>query len=273
MNEGQQRAEPDEPCAAGAPQGRHEPIQVTVHPTAEAACAAVAGEVLELVAARPTTALGLATGSTMVGVYRALVGALEERGLRMDEARTFNLDEYLGLPPGSEESFRAFMDRHLFTPARVSSAQVSFPASPDAQPGVESVRSARAFEAAIEAAGGLDLQLLGLGGNGHIAFNEPGSRADSRTREVELAPRTREDAAGTFGGLDEVPRRAVTMGVGTILEARRIRIVALGEHKAEIVARLVRGEDGARLPACHLVGHPDVQLHVDAAAASRLAAG
>ncbi len=273
MNEGQQRAEPDEPCAAGAPQGRHEPIQVTVHPTAEDACAAVAGEVLELVAARPTTALGLATGSTMVGVYRALVGALEERGLRMDEARTFNLDEYLGLPPGSEESFRAFMDRHLFTPARVSSAQVSFPASPDAQPGVESVRSARAFEAAIEAAGGLDLQLLGLGGNGHIAFNEPGSRADSRTREVELAPRTREDAARTFGGLDEVPRRAVTMGVGTILEARRIRIVALGEHKAEIVARLVRGEDGARLPACHLVGHPDVQLHVDAAAASRLAAG
>ncbi|MBL6754870.1 MAG: glucosamine-6-phosphate deaminase [Planctomycetes bacterium] len=273
MNEGQQRVEPDEPCAAGAPQGRHEPIQVTVHPTAEDACAAVAGEVLELVAARPTTALGLATGSTMVGVYRALVGALEERGLRMDEARTFNLDEYLGLPPGSEESFRAFMDRHLFTPARVSSAQVSFPASPDAQPGVESVRSARAFEAAIEAAGGLDLQLLGLGGNGHIAFNEPGSRADSRTREVELAPRTREDAARTFGGLDEVPRRAVTMGVGTILEARRIRIVALGEHKAEIVARLVRGEDGARLPACHLVGHPDVQLHVDAAAASRLAAG
>lgn len=200
------------------------------------------------------------------------MAALDARGVGLERARTFNLDEYLGLAPGSSESFRAFMESHLFGPAQVPSGQVSFPARPDAQPGAESVRSARAFEVAIEDAGGLDLQLLGLGGNGHIAFNEPGSRPDSRTREVELAARTREDAVATFGNLGEVPGRAVTMGVGTILEAKRIRIVALGGHKAEIVARLVGGADGAEVPASYLAGHPDVRLHVDAAAASRLAA-
>ena len=270
MNEGQQRAERDEACVDATPQGRSAEISVTVHASAEEACAAVAGEVVELVNARPDAALGLATGSTMIGVYRALVGELSARSQTLGLVRTFNLDEYLGLQPGSQDSFRAFMERHLFGPAHVSEGQVSFPAPPDAQPGAEGVRSARAFEAAIEAAGGLDLQLLGLGGNGHIAFNEPGSRPDSRTREVELAARTRADAVPTFGDLASVPRRAVTMGVGTILEARRIRVVALGEHKAEVVARLVRGADGAELPAAYLVGHPDVRLHVDAAAGSRL---
>ncbi len=245
---------------------------VTVHASAEAACGAVASEVAELVHQRPGAALGLATGSTMVGVYAALLKILEERGLSLSQVRTFNLDEYLGLPPESAASFRAFMDAHLFEPAGLSNEQVAFPVAPDGDAKSSSAPSARAFEAAIETAGGLDLQLLGLGGNGHIAFNEPGSRSDSRTREVELAPRTRADAAASFGSLDAVPRRAVTMGVGTILEARRIRVVALGEHKAEIVARLVAGAAGEEVPASFLAAHADVQLHVDAAAASRLSA-
>jgi len=271
MDEGHQRAASGDPAASARAQGRIDPISVTVHASAEEACAAVAAEVVDLLAAKPDAALGLATGSTMIGVYRALVGALEARGVGLGRSRTFNLDEYLGLPTESSESFRAFMDRHLFGPARMRDEQVFFPASPGAEPGGHSVRSARAFEAAIEEAGGLDLQLLGLGGNGHIAFNEPGSRPDSRTREVELAARTRADALSAFGDLGQVPRRAVTMGVGTILEARRIRVVALGEHKAEVVARLMAGVDGAELPASYLAGHPDVRLHVDAAAASRLA--
>ena len=273
MNQEQQEPDPDARGGGGEGASPFARLPVTVHATAEAACGAVAAEVVELIQQRPDSALGLATGSTMVGVYAALRRLLGEGGVPLGAVRTFNLDEYLGLPPKSPASFRAFMEAHLFEPLGLSNDQVSFPASSDAEASGPSARSARAFEASIEAAGGLDLQLLGLGGNGHIAFNEPGSRPDSRTREVELAPRTRADAAASFGSLDAVPLRAVTMGVGTILEARRIRIVALGEHKAEVVARLVTGAAGSELPASFLAGHLDVQLHVDAAAASRLSVG
>lgn len=270
MNKGQQQTEQGAAGGPDAPGARTSRLGVTIHATAEEACRAVAQELTELILGKPASTLGLATGSTMVGVYGALVDALGARRVALDGLQTFNLDEYLGLPIGSPASFRAFMDAHLFGPCGFADHQVAFPAAAGGE--ASSASLTRGFEAAIDEAGGLDLQLLGLGRNGHIAFNEPGSRPDSRTREVELAPKTRADAAAAFGSLDAVPRRAVTMGVGTILEARRIRVVALGEHKAEIVARLVAGADGAEVPACYLTGHPDVRLHVDAAAGSRLSA-
>ena len=273
MKQRQHEMEPGAPDGGKQGTSSSSRLPVTVHTTAAAACGAIASEVAELVQAQPAAALGLATGSTMVGVYAALLRVAAERDVSLSQVQTFNLDEYLGLPPESPASFRAFMEAHLFEAAGLSGEQVAFPVSPYADANGSSAPSARAFEAAIEGAGGLELQLLGLGGNGHIAFNEPGSRFDSRTREVELAPRTRADAAASFGSLEAVPRRAVTMGVGTILEAQRIRIVALGEHKAEIVARLVAGAAGDEVPASFLAGHADVQLHVDAAAASRLSAG
>ncbi len=274
MEERQQEAGPAAGRLVGDQRRRAAGISVRIHASAELACQAVAEEVLELVARKPSAALGLATGSTMVGVYAAMVEALRDRPGALDAVRTFNLDEYLDLPPGSPSSFRAFMDAHLFGPCGLSEHQVSFPCPPSS-PALTSAAEpiGREFEAAIERAGGLDLQLLGLGRNGHIAFNEPGSGMDSRTREVELAPKTRADAAATFGSLEAVPCRAVTMGVGTILEARQIRVLALGAHKADVVASLLAGASGLGLPAAYLAGHADVCLHLDAAAGSRLSAG
>lgn len=239
------------------------PVEVRVLATAEEVCEAVADELVELARRRPEAVLGLATGSTMIGLYAALSARVRDGAVSLERVRTFNLDEYLGLPEASPRSFRAFMDEHLFGPCGIDAARVAFPVAPGAE-GAD----VRAFEDAIHAAGGIDLQLLGLGGNGHIAFNEPGSLRDSRTRAVELAPRTRADAAAAFGGLDSVPTRAVTMGVGTILEARTIRVLALGAHKADVVSRMLAGAPGSELPAGFLAGHPDVRLLVDAAAAS-----
>jgi glucosamine-6-phosphate deaminase len=153
-------------------------------------------------------------------------------------------------------------------PGGLDPARIHFP---DAERAAEDpLGAARAFEDAIRAAGGIEVQLLGLGRNGHIAFNEPGSAYASRTRVVELDATTREDAAGAFGGVEQVPERAITVGVATILEARRLRAIALGEHKAPIVARTVDGAIGAEVPSTFLRRHPDATLHLDGAAASLL---
>ena len=240
-------------------------VHVSVHGSSGDACEAVADEITALVGERPEAVLGLATGSTMVGLYAALRARVDAGELSLSRVRTFNLDEYLGLGAASPQSFSAFMDRHLFGPCGIGADQVLFPAAPGA-----AEWDAGAFEDAIDAAGGIDLQLLGLGRNGHIAFNEPGSRRASRTRVVPLAEHTREDAAATFGGLEHVPTHAVTMGVGTILEARRIRVLAFGAHKAPAVGRILSGAPGEEVPGAFLSGHPDVRLHLDAEAASRI---
>lgn len=242
-------------------------MRLVRHGDRAAAEAAVAAEVVDLVAARPDAVLGLATGGTMVGVYRALVAAARARGVSFDEVRTFNLDEYLGDLPAAR-TFRGFMREHLFAPLGIDDARTGFPDV--ARAADDPVGASRAFEDAIAAAGGIDLQLLGIGGNGHIAFNEPGSARASRTRVVELAPRTRADAAAAFGGLDRVPTRAITMGVGSIMEARALRILALGEGKAEVVARALEEPVGPDCPVTFAREHADAALHVDAAAASSL---
>jgi len=243
------------------------PLTTFVVDDARAAARAVAGEIAALVAADPEVALGLATGHTPIETYAQLV-ELHREGLDFSRARTFNLDEYDGLPGDHVASFRAFMRRHLFLPAGFDLERTHFPDR--RAPGEDPDLAAARFEGAIAAAGGVELQLLGLGGNGHVAFNEPGSTRDSRTRLVELAPLTRRVNSVDFPDPAEIPSHAMTMGIGTILEARRLRVLAFGAHKAEIVARVLNEDVSPALPASFLRGHPDVELWLDEDAAGRL---
>ena len=204
--------------------------------------------------------VGLPTGRTPVALYAEWVrrAVAAQDGLR--RVVTFNLDEFLDIAPDHPSSCRSYMRTHLLEPIALAPEAAQFP---------EAGRCA-AYEAAIAAAGGIDLQIVGIGRNGHVGFNEPGSARDSRTREVELASTTREDAAAAFGGLDRVPLRGVTMGIATILAAKRIRVLAFGATKAAIVHRAVYAPASAELPVAWLRDHADVQLIVDRDAASDL---
>jgi glucosamine-6-phosphate deaminase len=242
--------------------------RTTVVPDAATAERAVANEVCELVAEKPDAVLGLATGSTMVGVYAELVRRHDAGGLDLSRVTTFNLDEYLGLPSGSPQAYRAFMEEHLFGRTSMDPARAHVPDAVLARADMEGYCAG--WERAIEDAGGLDLQLLGLGRNGHIAFNEPGSSQTSRTRQVELCSVTREDAAPTFGGVDRVPRAAITMGVATILAARRLRVLVFGTGKSTMLRRVLTDPVGPDVPGTYLRGHGDVEFWVDVAAAEGL---
>lgn len=243
-------------AAARARREGRETHRLTVVGEPRDAARLVAGEILDLVVARPEAVLGLATGRTMEAVYSALVAESRRRGVRWDRVRTVNLDEYEPRTDSDPTSFRAEMQARLFGPLGLGANQSLFPTAEDAA-------SPGAFEERIAALGGIDLQLLGIGGNGHVAFNEPGCERDSRTRRVELAERTRLDAAAAFGGLDAVPTHAVTMGVGTIRAARRLRLLAFGAGKAEIVGRFLDGPVSADVPATFLRGHPDLEVLLD----------
>lgn len=230
--------------------------------TPERAAARVAAEIAELARERARAGqrcvLGLATGRSPLGVYRELVRLARAHDLPLDTLVAFNLDEYEGLAPGDPRSFAAAMRRELFDPLGWPAQRTHIPRGD--LPLAEVERHCADYEAAIRAAGGIDVQLLGIGRNGHIGFNEPGSAPDSRTRRVELAPETRADAAAAFGGLERVPTHALTMGVGTILEARRIRVLAFGASKSAVLRRLASEAPSAQLPASWLSCHPDLRL-------------
>jgi glucosamine-6-phosphate deaminase len=251
---------------------RHERIPTRVCAQAEQASAAVAGEIAALIrqraAEKKPCVLGLATGSTPIGVYSELVRLHREEGLSLANVVTFNLDEYFPMRPFELQSYRRFMREHLFdlVDIRPENAHV-----PDGTIPVEQVADyCRAYEQQIKAAGGLDLQLLGIGRTGHIGFNEPGSPADSRTRLIALDRVTRMDAASDFFGEEHVPRRAITMGVGTILESRRIIMMAFGEGKAAVVAQAVEGPVTQTVAASFLQNHPNAVVVLDEAAAASL---
>jgi glucosamine-6-phosphate deaminase len=212
--------------------------------------------------------LGLATGSTPVGVYRELIRMHRDEGLSFAQVATFNLDEYYPMDPGSLHSYHRFMWENLFSLLDIDPANVHLPRGDLPREQLE--RQCRAYEEAIRQAGGVDLQLLGIGRTGHIGFNEPGSGLESRTRLITLDLVTRKDAAADFFGEDNVPREAITMGVGTILEAREIVILATGEHKTEIVRRTVEGEVDHEVAATFLQQHPATTFYLDSAAAAGL---
>ena len=233
--------------------------------TPEEGARAVAFEIATLVRARRAAGrgvvLGLATGRTPLGIYAELVRLHREEGLDFANVTTFNLDEYLGLRADHPQAYRRYMRERVWRPLGMSPEQGWIPASELAPSQVDA--HCREYERAIAEAGGIDVQLLGIGRNGHSGFNEPGSARDSRTRRVELDATTREDAARDFGGLDLVPRQAITMGVATILSARRIRVLAFGPSKRDVLGRMLSQPAGPALPATFLRGHADVRLFTD----------
>ena len=247
-------------------------LSVIIADSPEAAAALVAERIAAAVRAAGVRGLVLAlpTGGTPIPVYRRLVEAHRAGGLSFAHATCFNLDEYAGLSGDDPRSYRRFMRAQLFDHVDCPPAQVHIPRG-DVLP-ADIPAHAQAYEAAIAAAGGIDLGLLGIGRNGHIGFNEPGSGAGSRTRLVWLDAATRADAVREFGDLAQVPRGGVTMGVATIRAARRLLLLACGEAKAAAIAAAVEGEPGPGCPASWLQDHPDVTVICDPAAASRLTA-
>jgi len=249
-----------------------ERIPVTIHPGHEDLTRAVARRIADLIqerrAAGARTVLGLATGSTPIGVYRELIRLHREEGLSFRDVITFNLDEYYPIDPGNFHSYHCFMRENFFGQVDLRAENTHLP---DGQVDRGRIGSAcAAYEAAIREAGGIDFQILGIGKTGHIGFNEPGSGVRSRTRLVTLDTLTRRDAAADFFGEVNVPREAITMGVATILEAREIAILATGEHKAPIVRRAVEGEVDNEVAATFLQRHPKARFHLDPAAAALL---
>jgi glucosamine-6-phosphate deaminase len=219
--------------------------------------------VAEAVAARPAAVLGLATGETMRPVHAGLVALARAGRLDLGRVTTFNLDEYVGIPPDHPASFHSFMRATLFDHVRVAAWHLPRGDAPD--PAAE----AQAYEAAIAAAGGIDLQLLGIGQNGHLAFNEPTSSLASRTRIKTLTAATRAANAPAFAP-QPVPDRAITMGIATILDARACVMLATGAGKAAAVAAAVEGPLGAHCPATALQMHPATTVVLDEAAAACL---
>lgn len=245
-------------------------ISTRLHPDKQSAAQAIAREIADLIQIRSKsgkpTVLGLATGSTPLPLYAELIRLHREEGLSFRSVITFNLDEYEGLGPDHPQSYRFFMEDRLFRHLDIPSANIHIPDGTTKDP----ARECADYEAAIRAAGGIDLQVLGIGRTGHIGFNEPPSAADSRTRWVHLDAVTRQDNSTFFGDLALVPQGALTMGVATILDARRVALLAFGDAKAEIVARAVKETPSAGCPATWLQRHPACTFHLDAAAARRL---
>jgi glucosamine-6-phosphate deaminase len=246
----------------------HAPLPTFVVRDPRDAALALADQLATLLARDEPSVLGLATGHTPILTYRELVERVQAGELSFAHATSFNLDEYTGLASDHPASFRSFMRRQLFEAVDFAPERCHLPDGSVAE--AEREAECARYEALISAAGGIDLQLLGIGRNGHIGFNEPGSARDSRTRCVELSASTREANHADFPVGEEVPRTALTMGIGTILEARKLRVLAFGEHKAEIIAQVLGGPVCESVPASFLREHDDVELWIDEAAASAL---
>ena len=239
-------------------------MRIVICDTGEAATGRVARRIAETVTRKPDAVLGLATGGTMDPVYRALI-AEHEGGLSFAAATSFNLDEYVGLPPAHPQSYHSYMATHFFDHVDLPRDRRFLPRG-DHDPDV----AAADYEALIARHGPIDLQLLGLGHNGHIGFNEPGSSLASRTRDKALTRRTREANARFFAKGETPPDTAITMGIGTIMEARAVILLALGPGKAAAAAQVIEGPVSAICPGSALQFHPDVTIVLDEAAAADL---
>lgn len=233
----------------------------------QAVAAVVAAKVIDAVGENPSLVLGLPTGRTPVLLYARLVEAYRQGRINFSRVTTFNLDEFLGLPPEHPASYRTFMETHLFKHVNLNRRRIHFLHGAPSDPEVE----CRRYEQQIARAGGIDLMLLGIGSNGHIGFNEPGRHLSANTHRARLAPGTRRSNAGLFGGKAlTVPKEALTMGVGTILRCASIVLVATGEGKADALVKGLEGPVTTRMPASLLQLHAGVEVVVDRAAGARL---
>jgi glucosamine-6-phosphate deaminase len=237
-------------------------MEIIIQATPEAATDVAARIIARLLREKPDAVLGLATGSTPLRLYQVLIGM----NLDWSGVTTFNLDEYIGLPREHPQSYHSFMWEHLFRHVNITSGNIHIP---DGNTGDIPAFCAD-YESRIRAAGGIDLQVLGIGTDGHIGFNEPSSSLASRTRIKTLAPQTRADNARFFGSEESVPHHVITMGIGTIMEARQNLLLGFGSHKARAIAEAVEGPVSSMNPASILQMHPVTKLFLDAPAASQL---
>ncbi|HEX2974006.1 MAG TPA: glucosamine-6-phosphate deaminase [Tepidisphaeraceae bacterium] len=241
-------------------------MEVIVQKTYEEMCRAAAREVANVLNAKPNAVLGLATGSTPLGLYQQLAKMYEKRQLDFSHVTTFNLDEYVGLPISHPQSYYHFMHESFFRHVNIPPQNIHIPSG--------TTNNYRAFcewyERRIKECGGIDVQILGIGSDGHIGFNEPGSSLSSRTRLKTLAKSTIDDNARFFDDRKDVPIYAITMGVGTILEASRIILLADGSKKASAIARAVEGPVTSMITASALQLHPRAKVFLDEQAASGL---
>jgi len=241
-------------------------MEIIIQPTATAASLLAARHVARLVREKPHAILGLATGNTPLALYRELIRLHREDGLDFRHVTTFNLDEYVGLAPSHPASYHTFMHENFFAHLNVPASRIHIPDGL----ATDIPAHCRAYEDAIRAAGGLDLQILGIGSDGHIGFNEPSSSLASRTRIKTITAQTRRDNAYAFGTPDEMPHHVITMGVGTIMDARQVLLLAFGEKKAHAIASAVEGPITAMNPASILQMHPVAQCLLDEPAATQL---
>jgi glucosamine-6-phosphate deaminase len=241
-------------------------MEVIISKTYEEMSRSAAEVVADVLNAKPNAVLGMATGSTPLGVYQELVRMHKAGQLDFSQVTTFNLDEYVGLPVTHEQSYHRFMHENFFRLVNIPPQNVHIPSG--------TTRNYRAFcewyEQRIRDCGGIDVQILGIGSDGHIAFNEPASSLSSRTRLKTLAKSTIDDNARFFKSRDEVPIYAITMGVGTIMEARKILLLANGKKKADAVAAAVEGPVTSMITASALQMHPDATVYIDDDAAGKL---
>ncbi len=231
--------------------------------SAEKIAALAAQQYVDLLKRKPNAILGGATGSTPLGLYAELVRLNKAGEISFKDASSFNLDEYVGLDGTHDQSYRYFMDHNLFDHIDIDKSRTRVPSGID-------VSDPSAYDKEIAAAGGVDLQLLGIGNNGHIGFNEPGTPFGSLTHVVELTESTREANKRFFKSIDEVPTHAVTMGVKTVMQARSIILMAIGPAKAPIMKEMLQGPVTEKVPASVLQLHPDVTVYMDFEAAKLL---
>jgi glucosamine-6-phosphate deaminase len=241
-------------------------MEAIIRPDKDSACLLTARLIARALRAKPNLVLGLATGRTMERVYEMLAEMHRKEGLDFSKCRTFNLDEYVGQAGADETSYRFYMNKHLFSKININIANTHLPDGKAENLDKECAR----YEGKIIKSGGIDFQLLGIGQDGHIGFNEPLSALRSRTRVKSLSPDTVRQNAQFFNSPAAMPRRAITMGVGTILDSKRCALLATGEAKAAIIAKAVEGPITAMISASALQLHPHCTIIIDEMAALKL---
>jgi glucosamine-6-phosphate deaminase len=241
-------------------------MEIIIQPDSQQASQIAARIVSRLVREKPHAVLGLATGNTPLLLYKNLVAMHRESGLDFSDVTSFNLDEYVGVPPAHPLSFHSYMWAHLFSHINMPKERINIPDGLTA----DIPAACRKYEQAIRSAGGIDVQILGIGTNGHIGFNEPSSSLSSRTRIKTLTDETRLAAAAAFGGQESVPTHVITMGLGTIMDSKLCLLLAFGKKKAEAVARTIEGPITAMVPGSVLQLHPRTVLILDKDSASDL---
>lgn len=224
----------------------------------------ISEDIVRLINSKPNAVLGLATGSSPIGVYQKLITKCADKKVSFKDVITYNLDEYVGLTKDNDQSYYYFMMKNLFEHVDINLSNVHVP------DGIETEKCIETYESNMAKDGGIDYQILGIGSNGHIAFNEPGTPLDSHIHIVQLKDSTRKDNARFFASIDEVPTQAITMGLKSILAGKRIVLIATGKNKANAIKKLFEEGESIDLPASVLKEHPNVTIYCDEEAASLL---